>query len=140
MGAGQKPRIISDRGSQFTAKDFKKFIRRVGLNHTFTYVGYPQSNGKIERLFRTIKNDFIRRYSFLSVEDARKQINQYIQYYNHKRLHRAIFYVTPFNKMTGRDVEIIKTREEKLAKARELRVKDNTKSTLTQRTVLSDSR
>ncbi len=44
---GQKPRIISDRGSQFIAKDFKKFIRYVGLNHTFTSVGYPQSNGKI---------------------------------------------------------------------------------------------
>lgn len=137
---GQKPRIISDRGSQFIAKDFKKFIRHVGLNHTFTSVGYPQSNGKIERLFRTIKTDCIRRYSFLSVEDARKQISEYIQYYNHKRLHSAIFYVTPFDKLTGKDKQIIKTREEKLAKARELRVKYNTKSTLTQHTVLSDSR
>ena len=43
---GQKPRIISDHGTQFIAKDFKKFIKLVGLNHTFTSVGYPQSNGK----------------------------------------------------------------------------------------------
>jgi UDP:flavonoid glycosyltransferase YjiC (YdhE family) len=41
---------------------------------------------------------------------------------------------------SGRDKEIIKSREEKLAKARELRVKHNTNSTLTQHTVLSDSR
>ena len=137
---GQKPRIISDHGSQFIAKDFKKFIRYTGLIHTFISVGYPQSNGKIERLFRTIKSDCIRKYSFLSLEDARKQINEYIQYYNHKRLHSAIFYVTPFDKLTGRDEKIIKSREEKLANARELRVKYNTKSTLTQHTVLSDSR
>ena len=136
----QKTRIISDHGSQFIAKDFKKFIRLVGLNHTFISVGYPQSNGKVERLFRTIKSDCIRRYSFLSIEDARKQICEYIQYYNHKRLHSAIFYVTPFDKLTGRDKEIIKIREEKLAYARELRVKYNTNSTLTQHAVLSDSR
>jgi len=42
----EKPRIISDHGTQFIAKDFKKFIRYAGLVHTFTSVGYPQSNGK----------------------------------------------------------------------------------------------
>jgi len=116
-----KPRIISDHGSQFIAKDFKKFIRYVGLIHTFTSIGYPQSNGKIERLFRTVKTDCIRRQSFLSIEDARKQIDEYIDYYNHKRLHSAIGYVTPFDRL-------------------ELRVKYNIDSTLTHDPIYSDSR
>jgi len=136
----EKPRIISDHGSQFIAKDFKKFIRYAGLVHTFTSVGYPQSNGKIERLFRTLKTDCIRRQSFLSPEDARNQLMEYVWYYNQKRLHSAIGYVTPFDKVIGRDKEILAVREQKLARARELRVKYNTNSTLTQNPVYSDSR
>jgi transposase-like protein len=135
-----RPRIISDRGTQFIAKDFKNFIRYAGLSHTFTSVGYPQSNGKIERFFRTIKSNCIRRQSFLSIEDARRQINQYVWFYNQKRLHSSIGYVTPFDKLIGREKDIIQTRERKLEKARELRVKYNTYSTLTQYPSLSDSR
>jgi len=136
----RKPRIISDHGSQFIAKDFKKFIRYAGLVHTFTSVGYPQSNGKIERLFRPLKTDCIRRQSFLSPDDARNQISEYICYYNKKRLHSAIGYVTPFDKLIGRDREILAAREQKLARAREVRVQYNTNSTLTQNPVYSDSR
>lgn len=135
-----RPRIISDRGTQFVAKDFKNFIRYAGLSHTFTSVGYPQSNGKIERFFRTIKSNCIRRQSFLSIEDARRQINQYVWFYNQKRLHSSIGYVTPFDKLIGREKDIIQTRERKLEKARDLRVKYNTYSTLPQYPVLSDSR
>jgi transposase InsO family protein len=136
----QRPRVISDRGTQFIAKDFKKFIRYAGLSHTFTSVGYPQSNGKIERFFRTVKSSCIRRQSFLSIEDARKQVSEYVCYYNQKRLHSSISYVTPFDKLIGRDKKIIETRERKLEKARELRVQYNTNSTLTQYPIFSDSR
>jgi len=136
----QSPRIISDRVTQFVAKDFNNFIRYAGLSHTFTSVGYPQSNGKIERFFRTAKSDCIRKNSFLSIEDARRQISEFIWYYNQKRLHSSIGYVTPFDKLIGRDKRIIETREQKLEKARELRVQYNTNSTLTQYPVLSDSR
>jgi len=76
----------------------------------------------------------------LSIEDARKQISGYLRYYNHKRLHSAIGYVTPFDKLIGRDKEIIAVRAQKLEKARELRVKYNTYSTLTHDLVYSDSR
>jgi putative transposase len=46
---GVKPRIISDNGPQFIAKDFKEFIRISGMTHVRTSPYYPQSNGKIER-------------------------------------------------------------------------------------------
>lgn len=87
---GTKPRIISDHGSKFIAKDFRRFIRYAGLTHTFVSVGYAQSNGKVERLFHTVKANCLRRKSFLSIEDAQKQIDEYIWYYNYIRLHRAI--------------------------------------------------
>src|SRR5437764_14227912 len=44
-----RPRIISDNGPQFIAKDFKEFIRISGMTHVRTSPYYPQSNGKIER-------------------------------------------------------------------------------------------
>jgi transposase InsO family protein len=44
-----KPRIISDNGPQFIARDFKEFIRILGMTHVRTSPYYPQSNGKIER-------------------------------------------------------------------------------------------
>jgi putative transposase len=57
---GERPRIISDNGPQFIAKDFKEFIRICGMTHVRTSPYDPQSNGKIERFHRTIKGDCIR--------------------------------------------------------------------------------
>ena len=57
---GEQPRIITDNGPQFIAKDFKEFIRIAGMTHVRTSPYYPQSNGKIERWHKTIKGDCIR--------------------------------------------------------------------------------
>src|SRR6516164_3085848 len=57
---GVKPRIISDNGPQFIAKDFKEFIRISGMTHVRTSPYYPQSNGKIERWHKSLKGESIR--------------------------------------------------------------------------------
>ena len=57
---GETPRIITDNGPQFIAKDFKQFIRVCGMTHVRTSPYYPQSNGKMERYHRTIKSECIR--------------------------------------------------------------------------------
>src|SRR6266404_4267845 len=49
-----RPRIISDNGPQFIAKDFKEFIRISGMTHVRTSPYYPQSNGKIERWHKSL--------------------------------------------------------------------------------------
>jgi transposase InsO family protein len=75
---GAKPRIISDNGPQFLARDFKEFVRIAGMTHVRTSPYYPQSNGKIERWHRTIKTDAIRRAPPTSVEDARKVVGAFV--------------------------------------------------------------
>jgi transposase InsO family protein len=50
-----RPRIISDNGPQFIAKDFKSFVRLSGMTHVRTSPYYPQSNGKMERYHRSLK-------------------------------------------------------------------------------------
>ena len=115
------PRIISDNGPQFIAKDFKEFIRVCGMTHVRTSPYYPQSNGKLERWHRSIKGECIRPGTPLTVEDARRLVDGYVTHYNEVRLHSAIGYVTPKDKLEGREADIFAQRDRKLAEARERR-------------------
>jgi transposase InsO family protein len=118
---GVTPRIISDNGPQFIAKDFKEFIRICGMTHVKTSPYYPQSNGKIERFHRTIKGDCIRTETPLTLEDAQRIVARYVEHYNTIRLHSAIGYVTPQDKLEGRDKALFAERDRKLDEARERR-------------------
>src|SRR5512141_948748 len=84
-----KPRIISDNGPQFIAKDFKEFIRISGMTHVRTSPYYPQSNGKIERWHKSLKQECIRPGTPLSLDDARRLVHGYVERYNNIRLNSA---------------------------------------------------
>ena len=78
-----KPRIISDNGPQFIAKDFKEFIRVNGMTHVKTSPYYPQSNGKLERYHKTIKGTCIREKTPLTLDDARRIVAEFVaEYYS----------------------------------------------------------
>jgi transposase InsO family protein len=115
------PRIISDNGPQFIAKDFKEFIRIAGMTHVRTSPYYPQSNGKLERWHKTIKTECIRPKVPLSLGEARNQIADYIHHYNDERLHSSLGYVAPKDKLDSREKTIFKERNNKLETAREAR-------------------
>jgi transposase InsO family protein len=116
-----KPRVISDNGPQFIARDFKEFIRVSGMDHVRTSPYYPQSNGKIERWHKTLKTEAIRPSTPLSLEDARRTVAKFVEDYNGHRLHSAIGYVTPIDRLEGRHEQIWKERDHKLEAARERR-------------------
>jgi putative transposase len=116
-----KPRIISDNGPQFIARDFKEFIRLCGMTHVKTSPYYPQSNGKIERWHRTLKGDCIRTETPLTLEDVQRIVSRYVEHYNNVRLHSAIGYISPKDKLAGREKAIGDERDRKLEEARERR-------------------
>jgi hypothetical protein len=116
-----KPRIISDNGPQFIARDFKEFIRISGMTHVRTSPYYPQSNGKIERWHKSLKSECIRPGTPLSLEDAKRLVQQYVDQYNYLRLHSAIGYVTPKDMLAGHQQEIQAERDRKLDAAKEQR-------------------
>ena len=118
---GETPRIITDNGPQFVAKDFKEYIRICGMTHVRTSPYYPQSNGKLERYHRTIKSECIRPGTPLSLEDAQRIVSQYVTQYNEVRLHSALGYIAPQDKLLGREKEIFDQRDRKLHEARERR-------------------
>ena len=102
---------ISGNGPQFIARDFKRFIRICGITHIRTSQFYPQSNGKIERWFKTLKGGCIRVKSPLSLEDARRLVAEFVTYSNTVRLHSAIAYDTPAEKLASRAEAIWAARE-----------------------------
>lgn len=113
-----RPRIISDNGPQFIAKDFKEFVRLSGMTHVRTSPYYPQSNGKMERWHQTVKVATIRPHTPSSLVEARRLVAQFVLHYNTVRLHSAIGYVTPADKLAGREHEIWANRDHKLEDAR----------------------
>jgi putative transposase len=118
---GAKPRIISDNGPQFVARDFKEFIRLVGATHVRTSPYYPQSNGKLERWHGSLKQECIRPSCPASVEEARQRITGFVEHYNTVRLHSALGYITPADKLAGLDQVIHDERDRKLEEARQRR-------------------
>lgn len=111
------PRIITDNGAQFLAKDFREFMKAIELTHIKTSVAYPQSNGKIERYHRTIGAECLRTNSFLSLSDARIKIAKFVEHYNCRRLHSALGYLTPEDLLLGREKEKRAKRAAKLHEA-----------------------
>lgn len=88
------PRIISDNGPQFIAKDFKEFIRLCGMTHVRTSPYYPQSRRKDRAVASNAEASAIRPQTPLSVEDARRIVGQFVEEYNERRLHSAIGYIS----------------------------------------------
>lgn len=116
-----RPRVISDNGSQFIAREFKQMLRQWGMNHVQTSTYYPQSNGKMERWFASLKSEAIRPHIPVGVDDARRIVGKYVQYYNHIRLHSAVGYVTPHDMLEGKQQQIHNLRDTKLEAARSRR-------------------
>jgi transposase InsO family protein len=122
----ESPILITDNGPHFIAKELKIYLNDMGITHRRTRYHYPQSNGKVERFYQTCKNEFVRRTSFLSLDDLEKQLANYIEIYNNKRLHSALGYITPMDMLMGRQDLIFKERRQKLLRARQERISQRT--------------
>lgn len=120
-----RPRIISDNGPQFVAKDFKAFVRLCGMTHVRTSPYYPQSNGKIESWHKTVKRECIRPQTPLCIEDARRIVATFVGEYNTVRLHSGIGYITPRDRLEGREQLIHAERQRKLATGRLARARSH---------------
>jgi hypothetical protein len=80
-----------------------------------------QANGKVERWHKSLKSECIRPGTPLSLDDARRLVADYVMHYNTIRLHSAIGYVAPADKLHGREPLIFAERDRKLDEARRRR-------------------
>ncbi len=96
--------VLSDNGKEFGIKNskskdnhpFEYMLKTMGIKHRYTRPYRPQTNGKIERFWRTLKDDLLEDYQFESIEDLKEELLQYNYYYNHERPHQALNGKSPF--------------------------------------------
>ena len=90
--------IISDNGNEFGNRNYKnkmshpfeRLLMEMGVKHRYTQPYRPQTNGKIERFWRTMEEDLIIDTDFDSIEELKEELLQYMYYYNHERPHQAL--------------------------------------------------
>lgn len=122
LPGGVKPIIQSDNGSCFVSRDFARVLKACDVGHHRIYPHCPEQNGLIERVNRTIGEE-LEEHTYDDYGSARDVITGIINWYNHKRLHSAIGFVTPADKHHGRAEQIIKERQIKIERARAQRRK-----------------
>lgn len=118
---GKKPRIVTDRGCQFTGKEFRTLIKAHELEHIKTALAHPESNGKMERFHGSLRQEGLRDEVLLDYYQAREVIGEYVEEYNHRRLHSALHYLRPVDYYRGDPQELLRIRTAKLRDARERR-------------------
>lgn len=96
--------MLTDNGSEFgSGKDvknkdehpFELLLQELNIKHRYTKPYRPQTNGKIERFWRTLEEDMIKETDYETLEDFEKELAQYIYYYNELRPHTSLNGKTP---------------------------------------------
>jgi putative transposase len=105
-----KPKLLSDNGPSYIAGELSEWIEAQGMSHVRGAPLHPQTQGKIERWHQTLKNRILLENYFLP-GDLERQIEAFVEYYNHRRYHESLDNVTPADAYFGRADAIIKQRE-----------------------------
>jgi len=85
----------SDRGSEFLGEMFRRRLAAVGIQQSTTRGGAPEENAHMESFFHSLKADVIHGRRFQTVPELRQQLQRYVRYYNHHRIHSALDYQSP---------------------------------------------
>jgi putative transposase len=116
---GVKPQIVSDRGSQYTSREYRQLIERFELEHILCRVAHPQSNGIAERYHRSTRDTLREELSPDShYLEALEVIAGWVENYNHHRLHAGLRYMEPAEYFCGDPERRMTTRREKLEQGR----------------------
>ena len=99
-----KPSIMnSDQGCQFTSEEWVNFLREQEIKISMTGKGRSADNIYIERFWRSFKHEEFYLNEYANVNELRKAIKSYIEFYNHKRWHQSLGYKTPAEIYFSRD-------------------------------------
>lgn len=121
-----KPRLLTDNGPCYLSKDLEKYLSDNNMKHTRGRPYHPQTQGKIERFHRSMKN-IVKLNHYYTKWDLEQAIAQYIDHYNNERYHESLDNVTPADVYFGRHKEILTKRDKiktlTMAKRRKLNLK-----------------
>jgi len=128
LGVREAPRLpvaLSDHGVQMAKKTARQFFRDLGMGQLFARYQTPTDNSWIESWFRVLKYDWLRFKDYVSFDQLKAVLAEFILFYNTQRYHGAIEYVTPEQRHTGADKTILAQRAERRLQARKRRLEIN---------------
>jgi len=88
--------MLSDNGSEFSSRKnpenhpFEKMLSFLGIKHRYTQPCKPQTNGKIERFWKTLEDELLSGETFETLAEFKHYIRGYCVYYNEHRMHQGI--------------------------------------------------
>ena len=106
-----RTRLLSDNGSGYVSRAFRDYLNLVGIRHILAAPYHPQTNGKLERYHQSIKQE-VNQVPYEVPSDLEVAIAGFVDYYNHRRYHKALSNVTPDDVLNGRREGILINRRE----------------------------
>lgn len=114
---GKKPKIVRDNGSQFVAKERREVMCHFELEEIPTMVRHPESNGRIERYHRSVREEAFGDTKADNFYQARELLAEWVRYYSEERLHSALKYLRPVDYYWGNPEALLAERKRKLREA-----------------------
>jgi len=116
-----EPRIVHDHGSQFISHEWRNFVKGAGVTDIKTRIAHPESNGRLERLHRTHREEGLTEEVLTGYYAALDAMERWDDYYNYRRPHSALHYLVPADYYRGNPDDRLAERKEKLVQAAERR-------------------
>lgn len=106
----EKPKLLSDNGSCYISKELATYLNEKGMKHVRGRPNHPQTQGKIERYHRSMKN-VVKLENYYFPGDLIHRLEEFVEHYNNHRYHESLNNLTPADVYFGRDKEILIRRE-----------------------------
>lgn len=112
---GRPEEVLTDQGRQYFSwrgkSDFQKLLIKQGIKHVVARSHHPQTVGKCERFWETVKEEFWGRVRPQDLDNAKERFQHFINYYNHFRPHQGIDGMVPADRFFGVESELRKALE-----------------------------
>ena len=106
-----RTKLLSDNGAGYVSRAFRDYLNLVGIDHILSAPFHPQTNGKVERYQQSLKR-VVNQLPYEFPSQLKQAVADFVEYYNHRRYHKALGNVTPADVLLGRREQILVRRKE----------------------------
>lgn len=110
LKGNQRPRLLSDNGPCYISDKFREYVNDLDIQHIRGKPNHPQTQGKIERYHRSMKN-IVKLENYYYPEQLKERLTEFVDYYNNRRYHESIQNLTPADVYFGKGEKILKQRQ-----------------------------
>ena len=109
--AVDRTKLLLDNGPGYVSRAFRDYLKLVEIKHILAAPYHPQTNGKLERYHQTLKRD-VNQVPYEMPSDLEEALAAFVNYYNHRRYHKALGNVTPADVLNGSKERLLLRRKE----------------------------